>query len=160
VTSKVIRRVATRSTGLGIAGDSGAAMLEFVSLVVLLVIPLTYLVLTVFEVQRATFGVGSAARESARVFVLAPGSVPADEQARVAAQLVLADHGVDPDTTVVSITCSADPCLTPREVVTVTVSTRVPLPLVPGFLSSLVPVEVPVQATQRQVVDAYVALRP
>jgi hypothetical protein len=135
-------------------------MLEFVALVVVLVVPLTYLVLTVFEVQRAAYGVGSAAKESARVFVLAPGSVPAVAQAQAAAQLVLADHGVDPDATSVSITCSADPCLTPRATVTVTVSARVALPLVPDFLSSFVPAEVPVSATQRQVVDAYVALRP
>jgi hypothetical protein len=135
-------------------------MLEFVALVVVLVIPLTYLVLTVFEIQRVTYGVGSAAKESARVFVLAPGSAPADAQARAAARLVLTDHGVDAAAATVSISCSAEPCLTPGAAVSVTVSARVPLPLVPGFLSALVPVEVPVEATHRQVVDTYVALRP
>ena len=140
--------------------DSGAAMLEFVSLVVVLVVPLTYLVLTVFEVQRAAYGVGAAAKESARVFVLAPGSGPADEQARAAAQMVLADHGVSPDDTAVAISCSDDPCLTPRATVTVSVSSVVRLPLVPGFLAGFVPVEVPVRAAQRQVVDSYVAVRP
>jgi hypothetical protein len=135
-------------------------MLEFLAIVVVLALPLTYLVLTAFEIQRAAFGVGAASKESARVFVLAPGSGTADEQARVAAGLVLSDHGVADDATVVSITCSADPCLTPRATVDVTVSARVRLPLVPGFLASVVPASVPVSSTQRLVVDPYLAVRP
>ena len=146
--------------GPGALGDAGAAMLEFVSLVVILVVPLTYLVLTVFEVQRAAYGASSAAREAARVFVVSPGSAVADERARTAAAIVLDDHGVAPERVSLSFACSVDPCLTPRGRVTATVSTVVALPLVPSFLSGLAPVSVPVRAEHTQVVDAYVAARP
>ncbi len=135
-------------------------MVEFVSLVVVLVVPLTYLLLTVFEVQRASFAATSAAREAARLFVTAPSSAEAEVRARQAAAIALADHGMSagPDDVVVS--CSADPCLTPGALVRVQFRTSLPLPLVPGFVSDLVPVAVGVQAEHTQVVDRYAPLRP
>jgi len=144
-------------------GDDGTAILEFVSLVVIVVIPLTYLILTAFDVQRAAFGTSSAAREAGRVFVLGSGTVDAEHRARVAAGIVLADQSIRlgaAEDTSLQVACSAQPCLTPGASVTVTVTSRVQLPLVPAFLSRIVPVSVPVSSRYEQVVDSYLAPRP
>ena len=144
-------------------GDDGTAMLEFVSLVVIVVIPLTYLILTAFDVQQGAFGTSSAAREAGRVFVLGSGTADAEHRAKVAADIVLADQSMRLGTagdTSLSVACSASPCLTPGGSVTVTVTSRVQLPLVPAFLAHVVPVSVPVTSRYEQVVDSYLAPRP
>nr|MBA2464590.1 hypothetical protein [Nocardioidaceae bacterium] len=52
--------------------ESGSALVEVTWLAILLLVPLVYVVLGVFEVQRASFGSTSAARAAGRAFVLAP----------------------------------------------------------------------------------------
>ena len=47
--------------------DGGNAIIEFVYLAVLLMVPLVYVLLTVFRVQGAAYAVSSAAREAGRV---------------------------------------------------------------------------------------------
>ncbi|MFI5955247.1 hypothetical protein [Cryptosporangium sp. NPDC051539] len=47
-------------------GDDGSAIIEFVWGGVLLLVPLLYVVLAVFEVQRNAFAVTEAAREAGR----------------------------------------------------------------------------------------------
>ena len=140
--------------------ESGAAMVEFVSLVVIMVIPLAYLLLTVFEVQRASFAASSAVREAARLFVTAPSSGDGEVRARQALALTLADHGMAAEPDSLTISCAADPCLTPAASVRVEFRTRVMLPLVPGFVADLVPVSVNVQAAHTQIVDRYAPIRP
>lgn len=140
--------------------DHGAAMVEFVALMVVLVVPLVYLILTVFEVQRTTYAATSAAREAARLFVTAPTSADAGLRARQAASVAVTDHGVTWRPEDLSVSCSADPCLTPGASVRVIYRTSVDLPLVPGFVSDLVPLSLAVQAQHTQVVDRYVPVRP
>jgi Flp pilus assembly protein TadG len=76
------------------ADDEGSAMVEFVGLSLLLLLPLLYLVLTVFTVQRTTFGATAAAREAGRAYATAPTEAAALERARYAARLALQDQGV------------------------------------------------------------------
>ena len=81
---------------LGPAGtDSGAAVVEFVALSVLVLIPVIYLGLTIFQIQRSAFGVTQAAREAGRSFATARSRAEAFARARSAAQTALADQGVD-----------------------------------------------------------------
>ena len=77
--------------------DEGAAMVEFVLLAVVLVVPLCYIVLAVFDLQSAAFGANAATREAARVFVRAPSTAEGERRAETAAALTLADHGIDLD---------------------------------------------------------------
>lgn len=139
--------------------DEGAAMVEFVVLAVTLAVPLCYLLLSVFDVQRASYGASAATREAARVFVRAPSTDLAEERAALAAGLTLADHGIDLNRSDLVITCSATPCLTPGATVRVTYRSEVRLPLVPEMggrgLASI-----PVTATHTQVVDEYSEVRP
>lgn len=115
----------------------GSALVEFTWLAILLMVPLLYVVLTVFEVQRAAFGVSSAARSAARSFTQAPSEAAAPGRAVTAAHLALADQGLeDDDRRALDLRCSPDPwnCLSPGSVVTVVVAYSVPLPLLPPAL--------------------------
>ena len=62
----------------GLRGEEqGSALVEFTWLAILLMVPLLYIVLTVFEVQRAAFGVSTAARAAGRAFTQAPSEAAA-----------------------------------------------------------------------------------
>ena len=76
------------------AGEEGSALIEFVGLGVLLLLPLMYLLLSVFSVQRAAFAVTQAAREAGRAYATAPSSALAGERANYAAQLAMQSQGV------------------------------------------------------------------
>ncbi len=75
--------------------DHGSALVEFTWLAVLLLVPLLYLLVTVFTAQRAAFAVSAAAREAGRAYIAAE---PAQARAAAseAARLVLVDHGLVP----------------------------------------------------------------
>lgn len=139
--------------------DEGAAMVEFVLLAVVLVVPLCYLVLAVFDLQSEAFGANAATREAARVFVRAPSTAVGEERARAAAELTLSDHGVDLDPTSLTLSCSASPCLTPGATVKVTYRSTVRLPFVPVIGSREI-ISVPITASHTQVVDEYSEIRP
>lgn len=86
-------------TGTGTSGSapgrqSGTAVLEFVVGAVILLLPLLYLLLTVFLLQRAAFGVAEAAREAGRAFVLAPSAPVGDVLATAAADVAMHDQGL------------------------------------------------------------------
>jgi Flp pilus assembly protein TadG len=74
--------------------DEGSALIEFVGLAVLLLLPLIYLLLSVFSVQRAAFAVTQAAREAGRAYATAPSTAAATTRAAYAAQLALSSQGV------------------------------------------------------------------
>ena len=75
-------------------GDEGTALVEFVGLAVLLLVPLVYLLLSVFSVQRAAFAVTQAAREAGRAYATAPSTSSARDRGAYAAQLALISQGV------------------------------------------------------------------
>ena len=65
--------------------DEGTAIVEFVWLSVLLLIPLVYVVLGVFEVQRTALAASTAARSAGRAFLTAPTEASARGRAERAA---------------------------------------------------------------------------
>ena len=140
-------------------GDDGAAMIEFIVLAVAIAVPLAYLLLAVFDVQRTAYAASSATREAARVFVRAPSGPEAEAQARAAAEISLADHGLTLADGSFSISCSASPCLTPGGTVRVSFSTQVTLPLVP-IVGNQAVASVPVSAANTETVDIYSPIRP
>jgi Flp pilus assembly protein TadG len=74
--------------------EEGSALIEFVGLAVLLLVPLIYLLLSVFSVQRAAFAVTQAAREAGRAYATAPSTGAAATRAAYAARLALSSQGV------------------------------------------------------------------
>ncbi|MGH8776460.1 MAG: pilus assembly protein [Jiangellaceae bacterium] len=131
--------------------ERGSAIVEFHFLGILLLVPLVYVLLTVLDVQRASYGVTQAAREAGRIYV-ATGDEAA---ARLAAGVALADQGLDANAADVVFRCSAPPCYQPGAEVTVSVGTTVPLPFVPAVLGDAVNAQVPVDATHVSVVDRF-----
>jgi Flp pilus assembly protein TadG len=76
--------------------EAGTALVEFTYLAVLLMVPLLYVVLSVFDVQRAAFGVTEAARQAGRTWVTSGCDAV---RTRAAADLALHDQGLsDPST--------------------------------------------------------------
>lgn len=113
--------------------ERGSAPVELVWLTILLLAPFVYVMLAVFDAQRAAYGVSSAAKAAARAYVQAPDTGTATERARRAAAVALADQRVQAD---VEVTCLPSPeaCLQPGSSVRVSVSTVQPLPLTPSAL--------------------------
>lgn len=123
--------------------EGGTALIEFIWLALLLMIPMVYLLIAVFDVQRASYGVSAASRSAARAFILSPDVGTAFEHARRAADVALADQDVRGAS--IDIRCTPTPadCLTPGSSVRVFVRVTQPLPLTPSALGDqLAPVTV------------------
>ena len=133
-------------------GDDGSALVEFVGVAVLLLVPLVYLVLAAGQLQAAAFAVEGAAREGARLAVTAPDIATGDARARAAAVVAVRDAGVRSEP-VVSLSCEQEPCLQPDARMSVSVEVRVAPPGL-GALGAL-PVTVPVRASSVAVVDRF-----
>lgn len=121
------------------AGDQrGSGLIEAVWLGVLLLLPLLWVVLSVFEVQRGSFGVSGAARAAARAFALAPDDAAGQRRAEAVARQALADQGLREVPLRVVVTCTPYPhdCHRGTSVVTVRVESAVSLPLLPDVLGA------------------------
>ena len=120
--------------------ESGTALVEFVWLAILLIVPLLYIVLAAFDTQRAAYAASSAARSAGRAFVTAPDQASGYARAEAAVRLAYRDQGIEsqPD---VRISCRPDPrnCLTPGSVVRTEIGSSVDLPLMPAALGSNTP---------------------
>lgn len=113
--------------------ESGSALVEFVFLAVLLLVPLVYVVLTAVAVQRSAFGVTTAAREAGRAYATAGSDRLGESRAEAAVRLAMRDQGAvwTPDGRVVR--CA--PCsYVPGSTFTVAIRAKVPLPLLPSWM--------------------------
>ena len=136
--------------------DQGSAVIEFVTLGVLLLVPLVYLVITLGRLQAASFAADAATREAARAFTTASTEQSGRDRVLSAVRLALADQGFDQDPArAVQVRCSATPCLSPGARVTVQVSVDVPVPGIPGFVDRLAPTHFTVRSAQLAAVDAF-----
>lgn len=133
--------------------EQGGALVEFTWLAVLLMVPLVYVLLCVFQVQRAAFAVTEGARQGGRAFAVASDADSGQARAEIAVGLAMADQGIT-DLPVTDVRC-AQTCLTPGSSVTVQVDLLVRLPV----LSLLFPGDqapgIPVSATHVAVVDGF-----
>lgn len=150
----------TRRTGAprfraALRGDGGNAIVEFVYLAVLLMVPLVYVLLAVFRVQAAAYAVSSAAREAGRVYVTSGTVEDAGARAMTAASIVMGDSGLDLSPGDLAISCSSRRCLEPGSRVDVAISYDVPLPLVPAVFDGRSPAVVHVSSRHVEVVDRY-----
>src|SRR3954470_24140047 len=136
--------------------DDGRAILEFIFLGMLLLLPLTYLVLTAARLQAASFSASLAGREAGRAFVTAASDDEGYARARAAASLAFSDFDFG-DSSSVAVTCDAAPCLRPDGAVTSTATITVQLPLVPDFIAAHLPSSVTISSTHVASVDRFVA---
>jgi hypothetical protein len=122
-------------------GEQGSALVELCWLGVLLIVPLLWIVLSVFEVQRGAFAVSGAARSAGRAYALAPTDAVGRARAEAVVHQALADQGLEDAPVRVSVTCTPYPanCHSGTSVITVRVSTNVDLPLLPSVLGGSAP---------------------
>lgn len=147
----LVRRVLAR-----LRDEEGSAVVEFIGVTVVLLVPLVYLVLTLGRVQAAMFAAEAAARESGRIVSQATDLDDGASQARRAVELAFEDQGITVDAEdVLSLSCAEDPCLSRGAHIHVEVEAAVRLPLVPDFLDGTMPMEVPVRAEHLAVVPEF-----
>ncbi len=136
--------------------DEGRAIIEFVFLGLLLLLPLVYLVLTAARLQAAAFSASLAGRESGRAFVTAAGDGDARARAQAAAGLAFDDFAFSTGTSL-ALSCDGSPCLRPEGTVTSIATIVVELPLIPDFLAERLPSSVTISSSHVATVDRFVA---
>ncbi|MFC6287867.1 hypothetical protein ACFP3Q_09655 [Nocardioides sp. GCM10027113] len=121
--------------------ERGSAVVELIWLGILLLVPVLWIVLSVFEVQRGAFATSGAARAAGRAFVLAPDAAAGHARAQAVAGQSLADQGVPDQPWRLTVSCAPVPsdCHRAGSVVTVVVHSRVDLPLLPEALGGDAP---------------------
>jgi len=108
---------------------------------VILLVPLVWIVVSVFTVQRGAFATSGAARAAGRAYVLAPSDGLGAARARAAARQVFRDQGIGDQGFAMSVSCTPFPhqCHSGTSVVTVTIRARIDLPLLPSILGGGAP---------------------
>ncbi len=154
---RMTARLRARISQIGDASSgaqAGSAIVEFIFLAVLMMVPLFYLVMVLGRLQAGAYSVSAAAREAGRAYVTAPVPAQAPARALSAAGLAFADQGFAQEGTI-KISCDGAPCLRPDGRVKVTATVSVPMPLVPAFFAGIVPMQVPVEASHVVTVDRF-----
>lgn len=148
--------------------DDGSAIVEFLGMSLLLLVPLLYLVVALSRIQAGAYGAEFAARESSRGAVVAgvqslergtsldQAVAAAGQRANTVATLAVEDFGFDPDRSArVTLGCNPQPCLAPGSDIVTTVEVTVDLPGVPGFVRGWLPLAVTVSSTSASAVDGF-----
>ena len=152
---RVVARFRARLDQIGSAdAQAGSAIVEFVFLAVLMLIPLFYLVMVLARLQAGAYAVSAASREAGRAYVTAQVPAQAHSRAHAAAGLAFTDQGFGHDGTI-EIGCDGTPCLRSEGRVAIKATVSVPMPLVPAFFSGVVPMQIPVSATHIATVDRF-----
>ncbi len=125
-----------------ISDDSGTAIIEFVFVAVVVMVPLVYLIVAVATVQRSEFAVSQAAREAGRAFATSDSADLAMGRAQAAVHIALHDQGLPDDAELAYVpagtSCDAarlTPVLQAGAEFTVCVTRHVDLPAVPHVLT-------------------------
>jgi hypothetical protein len=140
--------------GRGSGAQAGSAIIEFVFLAVLMMVPLFYLVMVLARLQSGAYAVSAASREAGRAYVTAQMPEQAPPRAHSAAGLAFADQGFEHEGRI-EIRCDGTPCIRPEGRVRIVATISVPMPLVPAFFSGFVPMRIPVSATHVATVDRF-----
>jgi hypothetical protein len=121
--------------------EEGTALIELSWLAIVLLVPLVYVIVAVFDVQRAAYGVTAATRAAGRAYVLSPDLDTAQARAFQAAAVALRDQGLHLSPGELVITCRPTPesCLQPGSSVLVGLDLDVDLPLMPSALGDNAP---------------------
>lgn len=132
--------------------DDGSAALEFITVGLIMLVPLVYLVVTLGILQRQSLGVEAAARHTARAISQAPDAATALQRSDTILANIVDEYGLDPDTVEVSLSCEprdAD-CPSAGTIVSITIRAHVALPLVPPVLGLDTSTAIPVEASAVQ----------
>ena len=153
---------AQHMTGDGPGSDEGSAALEFILVGLVLLVPIVYLIVALGLIQGQSLGVETGARQLARTIAESPDAATADARGKRVLDAIVAEYGLDPGAVSVSIDCdrSSPECPAAGAMLSVTVRTSVPLPLVPAVLGLDQLARVPVEAASVQRVSRFWGVAP
>jgi hypothetical protein len=138
------------------AGERGSAVVEFLGISLLLLVPIVYLIITLGRIEAASFAAEGAARDAGRLITGAETMEEGLALAALAVELAFADQGITVDGgEALTVTCAEDPCLTPGAYIHLRVDTTVRLPGTPSFMVDALPMEVAIEAEAMTAVDTY-----
>ncbi|GAA2967997.1 hypothetical protein GCM10010459_26180 [Microbacterium schleiferi] len=132
--------------------ERGSASLEFLTVGLLMLVPLIYVVVALGQIQHQALGAEAAARHVARAISLSTDEASAGFSASEVLSAVMAEYDLDASATSLSISCvpASASCPTAGATVRVSVATRVSLPLAPPVLGLDQIASVPVEASAVQ----------
>lgn len=112
----------------------GSALVEFSWLAIMILVPTGWLVLAVFDVQRATFALTTGVRSAGRAYVLAPNDQAGLAAAQRALAVSVASHQGGASPPRLNVRCRPNPaqCHAATSVVVVTARSSVSLPWLPA----------------------------
>lgn len=116
--------------------DRGSAIVEFVALGLLLLIPVIYLVVTVSRVQAGSFAVVAASEQAGQAISVMEADSFNQTAIHEIAAIAALDHGFDAQDLALEVSCSDGSCTSPGAVATVHARLTVGLPAVPGFVTA------------------------
>ena len=124
------------------AGERGSAIIEFVFVTLIVLLPLIYVVVAASAVQHSQLAVSQAAREAGRAYATSDSAAQAAARALAAARISLADENLDEGMTLryvaAGASCSSSaiaPQLVPGARFTVCVIRHTTLPAIPTILA-------------------------
>ncbi|WP_431791810.1 hypothetical protein [Kocuria palustris] len=111
--------------------DEGSAVVEFLLVGVVLLVPILIFVGVLAQAQAAAFAAVAAAQQGSQVLASQPAGGVSTGQVQSAAALPAADQGFDDGEIEVSVTCSDGTCEEAGATATVTAVATVRLPRIP-----------------------------
>lgn len=133
--------------------ETGSALIEFLLVGLLLLVPVLYIALAVLRVQAAGLASTQAVRQAARAFVVADDTAVGRRAADTAVRVALEDQGFQAAPGAVSIRCEPG-CLAPGSLVQVRLAWAVDLPWLPEPVHQWLP-SVPITTVHEFGVDDY-----
>jgi len=142
--------------------EQGSALVEFSWLAIILLVPLIWIVISVFEVQQGAFATSAAARAAGRAYALAPDDRAGEERARAVVRQVLADQGTPGQQARVEVTCESPGgnCHVGTAVITVRIDSGVDLPFFPAIFDEEGRPSFSLDATHTVPIGQYVETEP
>lgn len=126
--------------------ETGTAIMEFAALGALMLLPMVYVMLAVFDVQKAAYAVAAAAREGSRAYTLGDSEANATARMNTAIGSALKDQHVPVGDVSITKTC-IKACLTADSSVRVHVQYQVPIPFVPDVFGGRPAASIKVEST-------------
>jgi len=156
--------------GRSVGVDDGGAIVEFLGMSLLLLVPLVYLILALARIQAGTYAAEAAADAASRAAVV-DGVAALDRGASVSSAVAasanranavvgvtLSDFSFDAGSdSTLRLTCTSNPCFAPGSDIRAEVEIEVSFPGVPSFIRSWLPLSVTVSAASASPVDGFVS---
>lgn len=116
------------------SSEEGSAIIEFMGLGTLLILPILWLLIAVSHIQAAAYATVGAADQAAKMAVASDSAQSSGISARseAAVHAALGDFSISEEQATISYECAED-CQQPGEMISVTVEVSVPVPFIPQF---------------------------